>query len=173
MKQRGIFSFAAAALAGVALASPAAAQAGPVTGPAPASWRAHFAALDQGAILADRSAQVIHFWSESGAEYRVFPLLAGQELRSGETRVIRKVEGPTWRPSPLLRSRNPRLPAMVPPGPGNPLGSHALYLAQEGLRIHGVAEDPEARAEESIALANAHIAELFALVRVGAPVRLI
>lgn len=173
MKRRGILSMAAAALAGLALTPPAALAATPGAAQAPAAWQAHFAALDHGAILADRAAQVVHFWSPQGEVYRLYPLLAGQGLRPGETRVIRKIEGPTWRPSSLMRSRDPRLPALVPPGPGNPLGSHALYLAVEGLRIHGVAEDPQARADESIALANAHIAELFGLVRVGAPVRLI
>lgn len=173
MERRGILSMAAAALTGIALGAPGVARAAPLHDPAPAAWQAHFAGLEAGAILADRSALVMHFWSEGGTVYRTYPLLSVQGLRSCETRVIRKVEGPTWRPSGLLRSRDPRLPATVPPGPRNPLGSHALYLAQDGLRIHGIAEETGARADESIALANAHIAELFALVRVGAPVRLI
>ncbi|MEH6776335.1 MAG: L,D-transpeptidase, partial [Cereibacter changlensis] len=63
MKRRGILSMAAAALAGLALAPPATMAATPGAMPAPAAWQAHFAALDHGAILADRAAQVVHFWS--------------------------------------------------------------------------------------------------------------
>ncbi|MFP3441948.1 L,D-transpeptidase family protein, partial [Pantoea sp. SIMBA_133] len=29
------------------------------------------------------------------------------------------------------------LPRMIPPGPGNPLGTHALLLSEKGYLIHG------------------------------------
>ncbi len=29
------------------------------------------------------------------------------------------------------------MPAYIPPGPGNPLGTRALYLNAPGIRIHG------------------------------------
>jgi len=43
--------------------------------------------------------------------------------------VIRKVEGPSWAPTPAMRERNPEWPARIGPGPDNPLGTHALYLS--------------------------------------------
>jgi L,D-transpeptidase ErfK/SrfK len=29
------------------------------------------------------------------------------------------------------------MPATIPPGPGNPLGTRAMYLNAPGIRIHG------------------------------------
>ncbi len=66
-----------------------------------------------------------------------------QEWRTplGSTRVSRKAENPTWYPPQSVRderaSQNRPLAAVVPPGPDNPLGNHALYLALPGYLIHG------------------------------------
>ena len=57
--------------------------------------------------------------------------------RRGRTKVVRKIEGPDWRPTPSMLQRNPEWPAYVPPGPENPLGTHALYLSWTYYRIHG------------------------------------
>ena len=75
-----------------------------------------------------------------------------------------------------MRERNPRLPSSLPPGPGNPFGSHALYLDWDHVRIHGSADPAEIGRETAhgcIGLANADIVELFVSVTVGTPVRLI
>jgi len=59
----------------------------------------------------------------------------------GTTRVTAKVPNPTWRPPESIRREAAEdggyLPAVVPPGPNNPLGAYALYLALPGYRIHG------------------------------------
>lgn len=59
----------------------------------------------------------------------------------GTTHVTSKVENPTWRPPESIRreaaEQGGYLPPVVPPGPNNPMGSHALYLALPGYRIHG------------------------------------
>lgn len=60
----------------------------------------------------------------------------------GRTRVIKKVKNPTWYPPETIRREHARngdpLPKVVPPGPHNPLGSYAMYLALRGTyRIHG------------------------------------
>lgn len=39
-----------------------------------------------------------------------------------------------------MRQKNPRLPAVVKPGPHNPLGTRAIYLADGLLRTHGTNE---------------------------------
>lgn len=68
------------------------------------------------------------------------PLGVGREglsTPSGQTRVIRKTEGPTWRPTLRMRTENPELPAVVPAGPENPLGTHALYLGWPEYALHG------------------------------------
>lgn len=61
----------------------------------------------------------------------------GLETPVGETSIIRKKEGPTWRPTPRMRSEDPKLPAVVPPGPENPLGTHALYFGWPTYAMHG------------------------------------
>jgi len=48
---------------------------------------------------------------------------------------------PSWRPGPGVRAEHAEngevLPAVVPPGPDNPLGSRALYLGWPSYLIHG------------------------------------
>jgi len=69
-----------------------------------------------------------------------FPLGIGREgleTPVGQTSVVRKKDGPTWRPTPRMRREDPDLPAVVPPGPDNPLGTHALYLGWPAYLIHG------------------------------------
>lgn len=55
----------------------------------------------------------------------------------GETHITHKRKNPDWRPTPAMRKRDPSLPEMVKGGPGNPLGTRAIYLAEGYLRIHG------------------------------------
>lgn len=82
----------------------------------------------------------MYAYLESGKPPQSFPLGIGREgLRTplGTTTVIRKADGPTWRPTPRMRSEDPTLPAEVPPGPDNPLGTHAMYLGWPTYLIHG------------------------------------
>ena len=59
----------------------------------------------------------------------------------GTARVTSKVKDPTWRPPESIRAEaaadGRHLPAVVPPGPDNPMGAYALYLDLPGYRIHG------------------------------------
>ncbi len=55
----------------------------------------------------------------------------------GETRIIKKTADPIWYPTLETRAEDPHLPAAVPPGPENPLGNFALYLAWPQYVIHG------------------------------------
>ena len=144
-----------------------------------AEWRDHFDDLAGGAILADTGSRALHYWSEDESIYRLYPtsVPASEELtRRGYTRVTRKVEGPTWRPTPSMRERDPSLPEVVGPGPDNPLGTHALYLSWQYYRIHGTHDTRKIGRRSSdgcIGLYNEKIAELFGLARVGTQVRLI
>ncbi len=61
----------------------------------------------------------------------------GWETPIGITKVIRKKVGPEWIPPPSIRAAEPDLPDVVPAGPDNPMGSHALYLGWSGAAIHG------------------------------------
>jgi len=65
----------------------------------------------------------------------------GWETPLGATKVVSKARDPHWYvPASVRREHveqgNP-LPAVVPPGPDNPLGSHVLKLDMPGYLIHG------------------------------------
>lgn len=142
-------------------------------------WRPHFSNLRNGAILADTGSRVVHFWSEDGQTYRLYPSsvpMSDELTRLGRTSVTQKVEGPSWRPTPSMLQRNPDWPPFVPPGPDNPLGTHALYLSWQYYRIHGTHDTRKIGRRSSngcIGLFNNHIAELFDLTQVGTQVLLI
>ena len=59
----------------------------------------------------------------------------------GTTSVVSKVVNPSWYPPQSIRdehaARNDPLPRIVPPGPDNPLGTHAFRLGLPGYLIHG------------------------------------
>lgn len=142
-------------------------------------WRPYFDNLNKGAILVDISSRALHYWSEDESVYKLYPTsvpLTEDLTRKGRTRVIRKVEGPSWRPTPSMRKRNPEWPEFVGPGPDNPLGTHALYLSWTYYRIHGTHDTRKIGRRSSngcIGLYNEQIAELFELAKVGTQVLLI
>jgi len=143
------------------------------------NWRDYFSNLRQGAILADTESRAVHFWSADGNTYRLYPSsvpMTDDLTRRGRTQVVRKVEGPEWRPTPSMRERNPEWPEYVGPGPDNPLGSHALYLGWQYYRIHGTHDTRKIGRRSSngcIGLYNEHISELFGFTQIGTQVLLI
>ncbi len=142
-------------------------------------WRDHFDSLKNGVILSDTSSRMLQYWSEDGSIYRIYPTsvpMSEDLTRRGYTRVVRKVEGPSWAPTPAMKRRNPDWPDFVPPGPDNPLGTHALYLSWQYYRIHGTNDTRKIGRRSSngcIGLYNEQIAELFELAKVGTQVKLI
>ncbi|UWR03968.1 L,D-transpeptidase [Ruegeria conchae] len=144
-----------------------------------AKWQDHFDTLKNGVILSDTQSKVLQYWSEDESVYRMYPTsvpLTGDLTRLGYTKVIRKVEGPSWRPTPSMKKRNPAWPDYVGPGPENPLGTHALYLSWQYYRIHGTNDTRKIGRRSSngcIGLYNEQIAELFELATVGTQVKLI
>lgn len=141
-------------------------------------WRPYFDNLNNGAILVDITSRALHFWNNDGV-YKLYPTsvpLTEDLTRRGRTSVTRKVEGPEWRPTPSMKERNPEWPDFIPAGPGNPLGTHALYLGWQYYRIHGTHDTRKIGRRSSngcIGLYNENIAELFSLATVGSQVLLI
>jgi hypothetical protein len=142
-------------------------------------WQPYFSSLANGAVLVDLSSRALHYWSEDGGTYKLYPSsvpLTEDLTRRGRTSVIRKVEGPSWAPTPSMKKRNPEWPDFVGPGPDNPLGTHALYLSWQYYRIHGTHDTRKIGRRSSngcIGLYNEHIKELFGLTKVGTQVLLI
>ena len=143
------------------------------------SWQDHFKNLNKGAILVDTKTRSLHYWNKNGTEYKVFPTsvpLNKELTRLGYTKVTKKVVGPEWRPTKKMRERDPQLPEFMPPGPDNPLGSHALYLSWPSYRIHGTSDTRKIGRQSSsgcVGLYNEQIEELFNLVEIGTPVRIL
>jgi L,D-transpeptidase ErfK/SrfK len=66
---------------------------------------------------------------------------AGWRTPEGVTKIISREENPTWRPGAGVRKEHADnddpLPAVVPPGPDNPLGKFKFTLAWPEYLIHG------------------------------------
>ncbi len=75
---------------------------------------------------------------------KTYPVSIGRgewETPLGLTNIIEKTRNPSWRPPDSIKeehaARGDLLPDVVPPGPDNPLGQHALRLGLPGYLIHG------------------------------------
>ncbi len=140
-------------------------------------WEDHFDRIGVGAILADISSRAVHYWGPDGS-YRLFPSsvpLTEELTRRGYSEIVRKKVGPTWTPTASMRERDPTLPTFMPAGPGNPLGSHAMYLTWPAYLIHGTHDTRKIGRQSSsgcIGLYNPHIEELYAMAQIGTQVRL-
>ena len=73
-----------------------------------------------------------------------YPISIGRmdwETPLGRTSIIQKVTDPSWYPPESIRAEHAAegdpLPRVVPPGPDNPLGRHAMRLGLPGYLIHG------------------------------------
>ncbi|WP_433989202.1 hypothetical protein SuNHUV7_35220 (plasmid) [Pseudoseohaeicola sp. NH-UV-7] len=143
------------------------------------NWQDHFDTLGQGCLLADISSRAVHYWGPDGETHRLYPSsvpLTEDLTRRGYTKVVRKREAPDWTPTASMRERDPTLPAYMPPGPGNPLGTHALYLTWPAYLVHGTHDTRKIGRQSSsgcIGLFNSDIEELYALVDVGTQVLLL
>lgn len=143
------------------------------------TWEPYFENRANGIILVDTKSRALHYWSEDGADYRLYPTsvpLTPELTKLGRTTIVRKREGPDWRPTPSMKKRNPEWPDYIPPGPDNPLGTHALYLSWTYYRIHGTHDTRKIGRRSSngcIGLYNNHIADLYSRCNVGTQVLLI
>lgn len=86
----------------------------------------------------------LYYYPPLGNSVEVLPIgigQAGRETpRNWVTAVERKQEGPTWVPTANTRREYAKegktLPALVPPGPDNPMGLYAIYIGRL-YAIHG------------------------------------
>ncbi len=165
-----------------AQAAPATAESGPqfvTSGFSTKRWQDYFDNRRKGVIVSDTVERVLHYWSEDGNTYNIYPTsvpLTEELTRRGRTSIVQKVNGPEWRPTPNMLRRDPELPRYVGPGPQNPLGTRALYLSWQYYRIHGTNDTRKIGRQASngcIGLYNEDIEELFDLAKVGTQVILI
>ena len=111
---------------------------------------------------------------------------AGLQFKGSATIAVKK-EWPTWRPTPSMIERNPRIYTkfigndyVQPGGKGNPLGARALYLFKNGrdtyFRIHGTTA-PESIGRSTtngcIRMLNEHVIDLYNRVPIGTVVQVV
>ena len=84
--------------------------------------------------------RLYYFPKARSGDVVTFPLGIGDEGNDtpvGRYTVLEKMVRPAWHVPKSIRKRSPGSPEVVPPGPGNPMGSHALRLSAKGILIHG------------------------------------
>jgi L,D-transpeptidase ErfK/SrfK len=112
-----------------------------------------------------------------------YPMSIGRmdwETPLGRTSVVAKVTNPSWYPPASVRAEHEAdgdpLPRIVPPGPKNPLGKHAMRLGLPGYLIHGTNRPAGVGMRVThgcIRLFPEDISFLFGKVGIDTPVRII
>jgi lipoprotein-anchoring transpeptidase ErfK/SrfK len=113
---------------------------------------------------------------QSGQLVRTYPVatgMPGYETPRGQFRVTLKRYRPTWvNPTPNS-GWGLSMPAVIPPGPNNPLGTRALNLSAPAIRIHGTPSVSSIGYNAShgcIRMRMRDVEALFPIVPTGAPV---
>lgn len=98
----------------------------------------------------------------------------------GKTTIVKKQANPAWYPPQSVRDEHAAdgdtLPAVVPPGPDNPLGAFALRLGIPGYLIHGTNRPYGVGMRVThgcVRLYPEDIRSLFGKIEVGTPVYLV
>lgn len=87
----------------------------------------------------------LYYYPKGSGRVETYPVSVGRSdwnTPQTTTTITRKAENPTWTPPASIRREHAadgrgHLPAVVPGGPDNPLGQHALYLGLPSYLIHG------------------------------------
>ncbi len=94
-------------------------------------------------IVINLSELRLYYYSREGV-VETYPISVGRDGFStpvGLTKTTVKVKDPAWSPPRSMReeaaARGEPVPSIVPPGPDNPLGRHAILLGLQSYLIHG------------------------------------
>ncbi|MCM2356880.1 MAG: L,D-transpeptidase family protein [Geobacteraceae bacterium] len=116
---------------------------------------------------------------EQSSLLATFPIGIGKEgsaTPAGDYRIVEKAANPSWTVPSSIRKEKPWLPRVVPAGPENPLGSHALRLSEGSILIHGTNRPLGVGRRAShgcLRLYPEDIPRLFALVSIGTEVAVV
>jgi L,D-transpeptidase ErfK/SrfK len=146
----------------------------------PSSWILPDVLPHEGIVINLSEMRLFYFFRQRGSSLVVtFPIGIGSEGNGtpvGTFRVIEKIVKPGWYvPESILKER-PQLPRVLPPGPDNPLGSHAMRLSLRTVLIHGTNKPWGVGRRVShgcIRLYPEDITKLFELVHNGSPVTIV
>ncbi len=124
-------------------------------------------------IVVDKSERRLYLYN--GAKlvksYRVAVGMPGYPTPLGQFKIVLKRYRPSWSNPGSAWAAS--MPAYIPPGPGNPLGTRALNLNASGIRIHGtnkVGSIGTAASHGCIRMLRANVEELYDIVNVGTAV---
>jgi len=90
-------------------------------------------------ILINRAEYRLYYFKNGAVQFTA-PIGIGDvglETPLGTTKIVRKMQNPSWIPTAQARAAHPELPAVWPPGPDNPMGLYAMYLGWPLYAIHG------------------------------------
>jgi L,D-transpeptidase ErfK/SrfK len=104
----------------------------------------------------------------------------GWQTPEGVTKIVAREENPTWRPSAGVRKEHQEnddpVPAVVPPGPDNPLGKFKFTLGWPSYLIHGTNKPYGVGLRSShgcIRLYPEDIKKFYEAIPLGTPVRVV
>jgi len=125
----------------------------------------------------------LYYYPPTEDQVITHPLGIGREgwaTPTGQMKIIEKRAKPSWRVPKSIRqehaAKGEPLPAVVPPGPDNPLGQFAMRLSQSQYLLHGTNQPWGVGMRVShgcIRLYPEDIKTLFPQVPIGTPVKII
>lgn len=130
-------------------------------------------------VVINLSDQRLYFFRDDGKTVDSVPLgigNAGWDTPKGSTKVVRKKKNPTWYVPKSVREDDPELPAIVRPGPDNPLGTRAVYLGWPAYLFHGTNKPYGVGRRVShgcVRLYPEDIERLYPSIKIGTPVRVV
>lgn len=146
----------------------------------PTSWILPDVTSYEGIVINLSEMRLYYFFTEGDSRFvTTFPIGIGKEgnnTPTGNFRVIEKIVNPSWYVPESIKKEKPYLPKVLPPGPDNPLGSHAIRLSSRTILIHGTNKPWGVGRRVShgcIRLYPEDIPKLFELVPEGSPVTIV
>ena len=91
-------------------------------------------------IVINLSEMRLYYFPAKKSSVVTFPIgigSEGKETPEGTFKIVEKTVHPSWYVPESILKEKPELPKVVPPGPDNPLGSHAMRLSERTILIHG------------------------------------
>lgn len=139
---------------------------------------------ERAGIVINLAEMRLYHYRPDGRTVDTYPIGIGREgwqtpLVAG-AKVLNVIKDPTWVPPPSIRADHlamgHRLPAVVPPGPDNPMGPWAVQLSTRGYYIHGTNKELGIGMRVSagcIRMYNRDVTEFAHRVAKGTPVRIV
>ena len=100
-------------------------------------WVLPDVAAYKGIVINLSEMRLYYFTRERVMTYAIGIGDEGKDTPVGNFKIVDKIINPPWVVPASIRKERPELPKVVPPGPNNPLGSHAMRLSRPSILIHG------------------------------------